>query len=108
MPSDYRSDITFLPEGKPVEISMNNIAKYRGYRFYQSDYDADGQGSILAVSHDPWGVGITYAGYILLLVCMIGYFFQRDTDFRAALGRVVLQIDQRLIELPLYLSSFQS
>ena len=89
MPSDYRSDITFLPEGKTVEISMNNIAKYRGYRFYQADYDADGQGSILAVSHDPWGVGITYAGYILLLVCMIGYFFQRDTDFRAALGRVV-------------------
>ena len=88
MPSDYRSDITFLPEGTAVRISMNNIAKYRGYRFYQADYDEDGKGSILAVSHDPWGVGITYAGYLLLLLSMIGFFFQKDTVFRQALRRV--------------------
>ena len=88
MPSDYRSDITFLPEGTAVRISMNNIAKYRGYRFYHADYDEDGKGSILAVSHDPWGVGITYAGYILLLLSMIGFFFQKDTVFRQALRRV--------------------
>ena len=88
MPSDYRSDITFLPENKAVEISMNNIAKYKGYRFYQADYDEDGQGSILAIGHDPWGVGITYAGYILLLISMIGFFFRKDTAFRSALGRV--------------------
>ncbi len=88
MPSDYRSDITFLPEKRSVVISMNNIAKYKGYRFYQADYDEDGQGSILAVSHDPWGVGITYAGYLLLLVSMIGFFFQKDTAFRGALKRV--------------------
>ena len=81
MPSDYRSEITFLPEGEAVTISMNNIAKYRGYRFYQADYDEDGKGSILAVSHDPWGVGITYAGYLILLLSMIGFFFQRDTAF---------------------------
>ena len=88
MPSDYRSEITFLPEGEAVTISMNNIAKYRGYRFYQADYDEDGMGSILAVSHDPWGVGITYAGYLILLLSMIGFFFQKDTAFRAALRRV--------------------
>ena len=88
MPSDYRSDITFLPEGTAVRISMNNIAKYRGYRFYQADYDEDGMGSILAVSHDPWGVGITYAGYIILLLSMIGFFFQKGTAFRGALRRV--------------------
>ncbi|MBQ9192923.1 MAG: cytochrome c biogenesis protein CcsA [Bacteroidales bacterium] len=88
MPSDYRSEITFLPENEAVVISMNNIAKYRGYRFYQADYDQDGKGSILAVSHDPWGVGITYAGYLLLLLCMLGFFFQKDTAFRSALKRV--------------------
>ena len=87
-PLDYRSDITFLPEGNAVRISMNNIAKYRGYRFYQADYDEDGKGSILAVSHDPWGVGVTYAGYLLLLLSMIGFFFQKDTAFRKALRRV--------------------
>ncbi len=83
-PSDYRSDITFLPEDRAVTISMNHIAKYRGYRFYQADYDEDGQGSILAVSRDPVGVGITYSGYLLLLVSMIGYFFQKDTLYRSA------------------------
>ena len=87
-PLDYRSSITFLPEGNAVQISMNNIAKYRGYRFYQADYDEDGKGSILAVSHDPWGVGITYAGYLLLLLSMVGFFFQRETPFRKALRRV--------------------
>ena len=87
-PLDYRSDITFLPEGNAIRISMNNIAKYHGYRFYQADYDEDGKGSILAVSHDPWGVGITYAGYLLLLLSMIGFFFEKDTAFRKALRRV--------------------
>ncbi|MBR1569150.1 MAG: cytochrome c biogenesis protein CcsA [Bacteroidales bacterium] len=88
MPSDYSSDVVFLPEGKAVHISMNNIGKYKGYRFYQADYDEDGKGSILAVSHDPWGVGITYAGYLLLLISMIGFFSEKDTAFRAALRRV--------------------
>ena len=83
-PSDYRSDITFLPEDRAETISMNHIAKYRGYRFYQADYDEDGQGSILAVSRDPVGVAITYTGYLLLLVSMIGYFFQKDTLYRSA------------------------
>lgn len=87
-PLDYRSDITFLPEGNAVRISMNNISKYHGYRFYQADYDEDGKGSILAVSHDPWGVGITYAGYLLLLLSMIGFFFEKDTAFRKALRRI--------------------
>ena len=83
-PSDYRSDITFLPEDRAVTISMNHIAKYHGYRFYQADYDEDGLGSILAVSRDPAGVGITYTGYLLLLVSMIGYFFQKDSLYRSA------------------------
>ena len=77
-PADYRSDVTFLPEGRTAVISMNHIGKYGGYRFYQADYDADGRGSILAVGYDPWGVGITYTGYLLLLVAMIGYLFQKD------------------------------
>lgn len=90
MPSDYRSEVVFLDSGShPVTISMNHIGKYRGYRFYQADYDEDGTGSILAVSHDPFGVGITYAGYLLLLISMIGFFFQRDTPFRAALHRMM-------------------
>ena len=99
IPSDYISDVTFLPGSSfagsdssfagltgesPATISMNHIAKLGGYRFYQADYDADGAGSVLAVSHDPWGVGITYAGYLLLLASMIAYFFDPNSAFRAA------------------------
>ncbi len=84
--SDYISELTVREPGeeRDVTISMNHILKYRGYRFYQADYDQDGLGSILAVSRDPVGVGITYTGYLLLLVSMIGYFFQKDSLFRSA------------------------
>lgn len=83
MPSDYISVVDF--DGEPVTISMNHIGKRGGYRFYQADYDEDLQGSILAVSHDPWGVGITYAGYLLLLLGMIGYFFEPGSHYRQTL-----------------------
>ena len=63
---------------------MNNILKYDGYRFYQSGYDDDLHGSVLAVSHDPWGVGVTYTGYLLLLISLIGFFFQKNSGFRNA------------------------
>ena len=85
-PSDFRSEVRV--DGEACTISMNNIAKISGYRLYQADYDEDLQGSILAVSHDPWGNGITYAGYLLLALCMIGFFFQKDTAFRRALKRL--------------------
>ena len=75
--SDFVSELTLHDsEPRDVTISMNRILKHRRYRFYQADYDEDGRGSILAVSRDPWGVGITYAGYLLLLVAMIGYSLQ--------------------------------
>ena len=88
MPSGYSSAVTLLPEGRRALISMNNILRYKGYRFYQADYDEDLQGSILAVSHDPWGVAVTYIGYALLLLSMLGFFFQKNTAFRAALRRL--------------------
>ena len=92
-PSDYISSVT-IEEGSggqaavPATISVNKILKHKGFRFCQWDYDKDGNGTTLAVSHDPWGVGITYAGYLLLLVCLIGFFFQKGTEYKAALGRV--------------------
>lgn len=82
-PADYVSDVTF--DGDAVTISMNHIGKHRGYRFCQADYDADGAGSILSVNHDPWGVGVTYAGYLLLLLAMVGFFFERESAWRRTL-----------------------
>ena len=84
-PSDYRSAVTFLPDGSAATISMNHIARHRGYRFCQADFDPDEKGSVLMVNHDPWGVGITYAGYIMLLISIFGFFFRKDTEFRKAM-----------------------
>ena len=88
-PSDYISKVVLKDSRNETEkeciISMNNILKYDGYRFYQSSYDDDLRGSVLAVSHDPWGVGVTYTGYILLLISLIGFFFQKNSGFRTAL-----------------------
>ena len=91
-PSDYISKVVLKDSRSDKEteytISMNNILKYDGYRFYQSSYDDDLRGSVLAVSHDPWGVGVTYTGYILLLMSLIGFFFQKNSGFRNAVKRL--------------------
>jgi cytochrome c-type biogenesis protein CcsB len=87
-PMDFVSTIVIY-DNERIEgtVSMNNILKHRGYRFYQSGYDNDEQGTFLAVSHDPWGIGITYAGYSLLLLSMILFFVQPDSRFRTALRK---------------------
>lgn len=69
MPSDYVSHVTI--DGKPFTISMNQIVSQKGVRLYQSDYDMDLQGSILAMNSDPWGIPVTYCGYALLFVSLV-------------------------------------
>lgn len=87
-PMDFVSTIVIY-DNERIEgtVSMNNIFKHRGYRFYQSGYDNDERGTFLAVSHDPWGIGITYAGYSLLLLSMILFFVQPGSRFRTALRK---------------------
>ncbi|MCR5049675.1 MAG: cytochrome c biogenesis protein CcsA [Paludibacteraceae bacterium] len=68
-------------------VRMNKPLKYHGWRFCQSDYDSDGMGVVYSYNYDPWGIGITYAGYALLLLSMIGFFFQRKSLFRALLKK---------------------
>ena len=88
-PADFISELRLLDRSvRPLKIDegivrMNKPLKYHGYRFCQSDYDSDQQGVVLAYNYDPFGIGITYAGYILLLLGMITFFFQRHTYFRA-------------------------
>lgn len=68
-PKDYVSYLR-LNDGdfqQDVVISMNHILKYKHYRFYQSDYDDQGN-SILEVARDPWGITFTYMSYVLLFV----------------------------------------
>ena len=71
--SDYASHLTFSTDGGSTNetVSMNNIAVVEGYRFYQTSFDQDMKGSILTITYDPYGTGITYIGYGLLIVSAI-------------------------------------
>ena len=71
--SDYASHLTFSTDGGSTNetVSMNNIAVVEGYRFYQTSFDQDMKGSILTITYDPYGTGITYIGYGLLIVSAV-------------------------------------
>ena len=64
------------------EIYMNHVLDYKGYRFFQASFNPDEKGTILSVNHDWWGTNITYLGYILLYLSMIGIFFIGKTRFQ--------------------------
>lgn len=76
-PEDYLSRISIGSYDNRVTaaLSMNHIFRYRGWRFYQSSYDEDAGGCTLLLTHDPAGIAVTYAGYILLLLSMLAYLF---------------------------------
>ena len=65
-----------------INVSMNNIGSFNGYRFIQSGYDSDMQGTTLGVYHDPWGIGITYTGYALLFISLIATMVSKKTRIR--------------------------
>jgi cytochrome c-type biogenesis protein CcsB len=85
-PSGYKSDVTVIDKTgnaeKPFVIFMNNILKYRGFRFYQSSYDQDEKGTILSVNHDMAGMIVTYTGYALLFLFIILSLFIKTSSFR--------------------------
>lgn len=86
-PMDFVSVLNIYDNDKMLEgnVSMNHIYTYRHYRFYQSAYDADQQGSTFSVTCDPYGIALTYTGYIALLLAFIGFFFDRHSYFRKLL-----------------------
>lgn len=85
-PADY---ISYIQDAEP--ISMNRILSRQGYRFYQSSFDDNEQGSWLSVNYDPWGIGITYAGYILLGISMLWMLVSRSGEFRRLLRHPLLR-----------------
>ncbi|HUX97433.1 MAG TPA: c-type cytochrome biogenesis protein CcsB [Bacteroidales bacterium] len=85
-PSGYKSDVVLIDESnnveKPYLIFMNNILKYKGYRFYQSSFDPDEKGTILSVNHDMAGMLVTYTGYAFMMVFIILALISRRSIFR--------------------------
>ena len=88
-PMDFVSHV--VAEGEACDISMNNILRHRGYRFYQEDYGDDGS-STLSVAHDPWGIGVTYCGYIMLMLGLLGYMVSPKGHFRRLLKGAALAV----------------
>lgn len=94
-PSSYESDITILDETNAVNDSfnlfMNHVVDYGGFRFFQSSYDwseeenktagLDPDITILSVNHDILGTLVTYLGYLLLAIGLLGTLFNPSSRF---------------------------
>ena len=84
-PSSFASEVVLIDQEMGIQeerrIYMNNVLKHRGYRFYQSSYDKDEQGTILSVSKDFAGTFVTYLGYLVLIAGMIVALFIKGTRF---------------------------
>ena len=85
--ADYISQLTVQDGSQKLkaQVSMNNIFSHRGIRFYQSSYDEDGQGTVLAVNSDPWGIPVTYTGYALLFISLVWMLIDPKGRFRRSL-----------------------
>lgn len=86
-PADYISKISIVGEKSyKAVISVNKLLKEDGFRFYQSNFDRDGRGTVLMVNYNPAGIGVTYVGYILLFLSLLLLLFHPDAPFRKLLN----------------------
>ena len=86
-PLDYQCALNISPNyssgnTSEVVVSMNHIGNIDGYRLFLSSYDTDGQGVLLGVSRDIYGIAITYMGYIMLLAGIITTLLSRKAQMR--------------------------
>jgi len=84
-PSSYKSEVTLIDQRKNINedhsIFMNNVLDYNQYRFFQSSYDTDQQGTVLSVNHDFWGTLISYIGYTLLGIGFLISLLNKNSRF---------------------------
>lgn len=93
-PSNYSSYVTIHKQNASSQeycISMNKVLSHKGYRFYQTSFDEDKQGSWLSINHDPVGIGITYAGYICMALAMLIILLHPSETFRKLLRNPILR-----------------
>lgn len=81
--ASFMSKITVDDERSfDYDIYMNHVLDHKGYRFFQSSFHPDERGTVLSVNHDMWGTWITYIGYFLLYIGLMGIMFFGKTRFR--------------------------
>ena len=84
---------------------MNHVVDYGGFRFFQSSYDwsndqnkeagLDPDITILSVNHDFWGTWITYLGYLLLAIGLLGTLFNPSSRFIEVRNKVIKMRNKR-------------
>ncbi len=91
-PSSYASEVVLIDEKEDVKrdvrIYMNNTLLYKGYKFFQSSYDSDEQGTVLSVNYDLWGTWISYLSYVLMTLGFILSLINRNSYFRYLVQRL--------------------
>ena len=98
-PLDYQSVI--LHGNEQVLVSMNSVGNIDNYRLFQQSYDSDGAGVSLGLSYDPYGIAITYFGYLMLLIGIIATLLSRHTQMRS-LYRKAITVALLLISVNVY------
>ena len=108
--ADYSSKFTVIDgdDKSEGEVSMNNIYSHRSYRLYQSSYDEDGKGSVLAINADPYGLPVTYTGYALLFISLVWMLFDPKGGYRKLLKSPLLKKGALMIALILSMANIQT
>ena len=94
-------------ENFDYDIFMNHVLDHKGFRFFQASFNPDEKGTILSVNHDWWGTYVTYVGYILLYLSMLGIFFIGKTRFKD-LSKALDKLNQKKNALTIFLVLFSS
>lgn len=108
--ADYSSKFTVIDgdDKSEGEVSMNNIYSHRSYRLYQSSYDEDGKGSVLAINADPYGIPVTYTGYALLFISLVWMLFDTKGGYRKLLKSPLLKKGALMTALILSMGNIQT
>lgn len=108
--ADYSSKFTVIDgdDKSEGEVSMNNIYSHRSYRLYQSSYDEDGKGSVLAINADPYGIPVTYTGYALLFISLVWMLFDPKGGYRKLLKSPLLKKGALITTLILSMGNIQT
>lgn len=108
--ADYSSKFTVIDgdDKSEGEVSMNNIYSHQSYRLYQSSYDEDGKGSVLAINADPYGIPVTYTGYALLFISLVWMLFDPKGDYRKLLKSPLLKKGALITALILSMGNIQT
>lgn len=90
-PSSYESNLLVYVDDGEVHrecVFMNNVLDVKGYRFFQASFDPDERGTILSVNKDVAGRNVTYMGYLLLMVGLVGCVVGRNSRLRRLISQL--------------------